>query len=446
MKKLLAIAAVTGFLASAPLAYAHPAPVGPSPGPQVPSGGSGGGIFRLPQRRMEPAQPPQPEQRPQPQQRPALPRREPESEPAPPRREPEQAPKPADPPAAPRRDAESSPPRPDVTPPVAPEHSPGPLDVPKPSVERPGFPPPPAGPPAVLPHRPDAAQPVSVPRPQPLAAEKDAVDAARAVPLQRVDPIAPPLPPSEKADPIKQAEQISARVPEADRDDRGIVRPHQWTFVDHDVDGRPIFFNPVGTDMTFRYFYRGAYRDVFVPAGANIVLDIVDAAVFPFTAVGGDFVTSGAFTGGGFVPITYDNVLADVLSADRAVQVGSVQLVGHDDTRPVGQQDAMMLNGTTLAYGTVHDPSHVDVTKVQTLPGVGPMDDGTHWVNAALATPLPTSHTRDWLLGGAVAVLLASLSTIAGVFIRRRRSHAQPAVAYSDDPHEPTQWMDGPYS
>jgi hypothetical protein len=442
MKKLLAVAAIAGFLASAPLAHAHPAPVVPSPGPQRPSGGSGGGsIFRLPQRRVEPAPPAEPPaqvQHPQPQETPA-----------PPRREPEQAPKPVDPPAAPPRDAEPSAPRHDVPPPVAPEHSPGSPEVPKatehPATQHPGLPAPPAGPPAALPHRPDAAEPGSVRKPQPLAAEKDAVDAARAVPLQHVDPIAPPLPPSEKADPIKQAEQISARVPEADRDDRGVVRPHEWTFVDHDVDCRPIFFNPVGTDMTFRYFYRGAYRDVFVPAGANIVLDIVDAAVFPFTAVGGDFVTAGAFTGGGLVPTTYDNVLADVVSADRTVQVGSVQLVGHDDARPAGQQDAMMLDGTTLAYGTVHDPSHVDVAKVQTLPGVGPMDDGTHWVTAALATPLPTSHARDWLLGGAVAALLASLGTIAGVFVRRRRSLAQPAVAYSYDPHEPTQWMNGPY-
>jgi hypothetical protein len=123
----------------------------------------------------------------------------------------------------------------------------------------------------------------------------------------------------------------------------------------------------------------------------------------------------------------------------------SVQLVGHDEARPLGEQDAMMLDGTTLAYGTVKDPSHVDLAKVQTLPGVGPMDDGSHWVNAAFATPLPPSHTREWLLGGALAVLLASIATIAGVFIRRRRSPAHTAVAYSDDPYEPTQWIDGPY-
>jgi hypothetical protein len=198
--------------------------------------------------------------------------------------------------------------------------------------------------------------------------------------------------------------------------------------------------------MTFRYFYRGAYRDLLVAAGANVVLDVIDAGLFPFTAVGGDLVTAGAFSGGGFTPVTYDNVLADVPSADRTVQLDSVQLVGHDESLPPGEQDAMMLNGTTLAHGTVKDPAHVELQKIQTLPGVGPMDDGSHWVNTAFATPLPPSHTRAWLLGGALAVLLASIATIAGVFIRRRRAVATTAVAYSDDPYEPTQWVNSPYN
>ncbi len=295
------------------------------------------------------------------------------------------------------------------------------------------------------PQQPDTPKPLAVPAPKQVPAEQDAVNAAKAMPPQHVDPVAPPPPSNGFVDPVRYAEQASTHAPEGDRDDRGVVRPKHWTWTDCDGDGNPHLYNPVGRDMTFRYFYRGAYRDVFVPAGANIVLDIVDAGVYPFTAVGGDYVTTGSFTGGGFVPTSYDNVAVDVPAAGRTVQVGNVQLVGHDDTRPPGEQDAMMLDGTTLAYGTARDPQHADVQKVQTLPGVGPMDDGSHWVNTALVRPVPTSHARTWALGGSLAALLASAATIAGVIIRRRSRPAQPAAVYSYDPYEPTQWMDGPY-
>ena len=32
--------------------------------------------------------------------------------------------------------------------------------------------------------------------------------------------------------------------------------------------------------MTFRYFYNGAYREAFVPAGGRIVLDIATVGAF----------------------------------------------------------------------------------------------------------------------------------------------------------------------
>jgi hypothetical protein len=415
MRKLLACIAIVGFVASAPLAQARPAPVNPSPGPAVPRGPFGGGIFRPQQPRIErPVEPAVPHQV------------EPQEKPAP-------------------RYRDHDAPPPDAGAPRPPLNS---LDEPKAPLDKPALPAHPFVPAIVPPHRaegPDGQQHPFLPRPPALSPDNDAVERARSAQSLHVDPAAPPLPPSDRADPVRQAEQISARVPDIERDSRGIVRPHQWSFIDHDPLGHPMFFNPLGTDMTFRYFYRSAYRDVFVPAGGNVVLDVIDAGLFPFTAVGGDLVTAGAFTGGGFTPVMYDNVLADVVSADRTVQLDSVQLVGHDEARPLGEQDAMMLDGTTLAYGTVKDPAHVDLAKVQTLPGVGPMDDGSHWVDAVYTTPLPPSHTREWLLGGALAVALASIATIAGVFIRRRRSLAHTAVAYSDDPYQPTQWMDGPY-
>ncbi len=515
-KKLLAAGATAAFIASAPLAYAFPTPVVPTPQPVEPHGpvggfsGGPGSIFApriqhapavepsAPVQAPAPVEPPvqapapvqtpvqvqapasvpetapvqqQPEQLPKSVEQPSL---APTAEqPVPPKPEQKVTPEPQSPATliqAPTQQPKADPQPPqnvstpapndgvsprhaDVLSPSASEHPQNSPEAPKavdgPSVlPGPAIKPQPASPQEPAASQTSAPKPLTVPKPQPLTAEQDAVDAAQAVPPRHIDPVAPPPPPPGLiVDPVRQAEQISARAPQGDRDDLGVMRPHRWTYVDHDVDGHPRFYNPMLRDMTLRYFYGGAYRDVFVAAGANIVLDIIEAGVFPFTAVGGDYVTTGAFTAGGMEPTTYENVAADVVNAGRTVQVGSVQLIGHDETRPPGEQDAMMVDGSTLAYGTVRDPAHVEINKVQTLPGVGPVDDGTHWVNTASVSPMPKSHFRTWALGGSLAALLASAGAIAGVFMRRRRNPvAQPAVAYSYDPHEPTQWMNGPYN
>ena len=54
--------------------------------------------------------------------------------------------------------------------------------------------------------------------------------------------------------------------------------------------------------MTFRYFYNGAYREAYVPAGGRIVLDVATVGLFPFTAVGDSYVASGSFYGGAWIP------------------------------------------------------------------------------------------------------------------------------------------------
>ena len=54
--------------------------------------------------------------------------------------------------------------------------------------------------------------------------------------------------------------------------------------------------------MTFRYFYDGAYREVYVPAGGRTVLDVATAGVFPFSAVSDSYVASGSFNGGAWIP------------------------------------------------------------------------------------------------------------------------------------------------
>jgi hypothetical protein len=105
------------------------------------------------------------------------------------------------------------------------------------------------------------------------------------------------------------------------------------------------------------------------------------------------------------------------------VQVGQVDVVGHDDSQPTGSQDTFMLDDNTLAWGRINDPgspTQITVTKTQSLPGVGPTDNGSFLV-ALAAHQQPTDNTWWlWPLAGGVFVIAAGL--IAWVVIRRRRT------------------------
>jgi hypothetical protein len=171
---------------------------------------------------------------------------------------------------------------------------------------------------------------------------------------------------------------------------------------------------------------------VFVPAGGRIVLNVAIGGVFPFTAVGTDYVSVGSFYGGGWVPpdgwygpppddwhpyqpVTYQDVNVWVPSVQRTVRVNKVVYIGHDDHRPIGQQDAYMLDDSTMAWGQTRDGRDggtIDVTQTQGLPGVGPVTDAGQWVNTTLASASQPSGINwlDWGLGAALAavVLLAS--------------------------------------
>jgi hypothetical protein len=129
--------------------------------------------------------------------------------------------------------------------------------------------------------------------------------------------------------------------------------------------------------------------------------------VFPFTAVGDDYLTSGSFDGGA-PPALYQDVAAYVPAYNQTVQVGKVQPVGHDDSQPAGSQDTFMLDDSTMAWGQATNPSNggqITVTKTQTLPGVGPTDDGKSLVDLAVAAHQQPTHTWwPWLLGGGVLV------------------------------------------
>ncbi|MGO9099619.1 MAG: hypothetical protein ACLP9Y_09320, partial [Mycobacterium sp.] len=233
----------------------------------------------------------------------------------------------------------------------------------------------------------------------------------------------------------------SGNVDVVKADNQTLLRPRRWDYLDYDVYHRPRLYNPLTEAMTFRYFYDGAYLDVYVPAGGRIMLDAATGGVFPFTAVGDNYLASGSFYGGAFIPPdgwdgppppdytapaapeTYDDVSAYVPADDQTVQLGQVTVLGHDDSLPAGSQDAFMLDDSTLAWGQVGDPSHgaqITVSKTQSLPGLGPMDNGSFLV-ALAAHEQPTDTTWWlWALGGGVLVIAAGL--IAWMLTRRNRA------------------------
>jgi hypothetical protein len=277
--------------------------------------------------------------------------------------------------------------------------------------------------------------------PKGINASPPAVAAAKTAPATRINPANPPKPPT-PAD-FKQQVQNAVNAHSGDivkADNQALGRPHHWDFVDYDADHRPNLYNPLDKGMTFRYFDNGAYREAYVPAGGRMALDAATPVVYPFTAVGDDYLAAGSFYGGGFIPPdgwdgpppadytpppapeVYHDVSAYVPAADQTVQVGQVTVVGHDDSLPTGSQDTFLLDDSTLAWGQVNAPgsgAQIKVTKTQSLPSVGPIDNGSYLVQLA-AHEQPTDNT--WWLWPLVGVgLVIAAGGVAWVLIRRKR-------------------------
>ncbi|HEV7582755.1 MAG TPA: hypothetical protein VGO77_20555 [Mycobacterium sp.] len=280
--------------------------------------------------------------------------------------------------------------------------------------------------------------------PRKLDAPPQAIAAAKAAPVARLDPAAPPKPPTQTDFNQQVQNVISAHSDNIDlikADNKALVRPRHWDFLDYDEYHRPTLYNPLDQAMTFRYTYGGASREAYLPAGGRIVLDTATVGLVPFTAVSESYLASGSFYGGAFVPpenrqgppppeyaapappTVYQNVLAEVPANNQTVQVGEVTVVGHDDSQPAGSQDTFLLDDSTLAWGQVNDPSsgvQIRVTKTQSLPGFGPTDNGSFLLALAghegPGQAAPPALTQPWwpsALGfgilGIVVVVVASL-------------------------------------
>jgi hypothetical protein len=265
----------------------------------------------------------------------------------------------------------------------------------------------------------------------------EAIQAAKISPAVVVDPAAPPPPPANVTN-VTNVTNINTQITNIKQvnvhDNTNVTvnnwRPARWDYVDYDPYHRPVLYNPSGEDVRYRYYYDGDYREAWVPPGQRIVLDIIQAAVFPFVAVGSDFVSSGSFNGGGwnppsddytgppppdwqpYTPVTYDNAYVNVPAANQSLFVNQVTAIGHDDTQPVGQQDSFMLDGTTLGRGQISpDGTAITLATAQKTPGVGPVTNGVDLVN--MATPLaPASDNTPYYIAAALAVA----ALMGGVF------------------------------
>ncbi|ORV60822.1 hypothetical protein AWC03_11225 [Mycobacterium europaeum] len=312
--------------------------------------------------------------------------------------------------AAPPRRAQP-PPSPVQVPELPPYVPPSPEPVHAPPVIPPNLPPPNAVQ-TISPPGPDASRNVSVVAPpRGLDVPPQAVAAAKAAPPTRVNPADPPKPPTQVDFNQRVQNVVNTHRENVDVlkvDNQRLIRPRHWDYVDYDdAYRRPALFNPLTQAMTFRYFYNGADRELYVPPGARMVLDAATVGVVPFTAVGDGWVASGSLYGGGVVPPdgfngppppdfrqpappkVYQNVLVAVPAANQIVEVGQVAVVGVDNSQPAGSRDTMfLLDDSTLAWGQVNDTSsansQIRVTKTQSLPGAGPTDDGNFLVVLAV--------------------------------------------------------------
>lgn len=294
----------------------------------------------------------------------------------------------------------------------SPAQTPGPAQTPRP-VQAPNNSP-------SMPVPTPLTKPAVVRPPKGLDASPQAIAAAKAAPTTHVDPANPPKPPTQ-AD-FNQRVQSVIKTHNANVDVvNGLTHPRHWDYIDYDANRHPILYNPLNQAMTFRYFYSGGYQEVYVAAGSNVVLDVDVDGMFPFTAVGDDYLTSGSFDGGA-PPAVYQDVATYIPAYNQTVQVGKVQPMGHDDSQPAGSQDTFMLDDSTLAWGQATNPSdggQISVTKTQTLPGVGPTDDGKSLVDLA-APSHPQSNKTPWLIGTLVAFVIAA-GLVTWLVIRRRK-------------------------
>ena len=325
---------------------------------------------------------------------------------------------------------EDAPPRPAQAPPSrvpVPEAPPEPAPPSLPPVQTPQVVPPSPPPPSTIPVRtpkipPAPGAPSNAPLvapPKGLDAPPQAVAAAKTAPATRINPgtVHQML---QLVDFNGQVQNVvkahSGNLDVVKADTQALVRPRHWDYLDYDAYHRPSLYNPLNQAMTFRYSYNGADREAYVPAGGRIVLDVATVGLFPFTAVGDSYVASGSFHGGAWIPPdgwngppppdytppappeVYQDVAADVPAGDQIVAVGQVELVGHDGSQPAGSQDTFLLDDSTLAWGQINDPAssaQIRVTKTQSLPGVGPTDNGSYLV-ALAGHQEPTQPTQPW--------------------------------------------------
>jgi hypothetical protein len=276
---------------------------------------------------------------------------------------------------------------------------------------------------------PVAAHPGGVP------ASKEAIEAARVAPAVEVSAAQPPAVRGNFNDRVQAA--IKANVDH----DVDVYRPRHWDYLDYDEYHRPSFYNPLAQDMSFRYFYNGAYQTLFVPAGGHVLLDAVVAGVFAFIAVAADIVSVGSFYGGCWVPppgwvgpppadwqpwqpAIYTGVPVDFANAGQTVLVDQVTAVGHDDSLPAGQQDVFMLDDSTLARGEIQPspdggPPQVTLQQTQSMPGVGPWDNGQQYINTAIQKPIAPPSKIPWL----PIVLVVAVAILSAAEYARRRRH-----------------------
>ena len=277
-----------------------------------------------------------------------------------------------------------------------------------------------------------------------IEAPPENVEAARNAPPVVVDVANPPPPPPEapKTDIYQQVNTVIQNNTNVVINNTVVA--NTWNHLEYNDHHQPTIYNPYTDPFRVRYYYGGGYREIWVPVGGRIVMPVPVVGIYPFTIVSANHLWAGDFCGGSYMapvgwtgppppswhppppPVVYTNREVRVVSANRVVRAASVKMAGRDETRPEGQRDTYMVNGTTLAWGETKPDGAIDIAATQTLPGVGPVDNGGSLIDTVPLVHEDKDHSLLWVGG---MVIVALLLSVIGVFGWRGR---RPRPAHAD--------------
>lgn len=227
----------------------------------------------------------------------------------------------------------------------------------------------------------------------------------------------------------------------------------QWNsaWVGYDTYYRPIITNPYRTPLQLVYTYGDATQIVTVAPMQRTVLAVPTPGVYNFTAITQNgsgkpvAVSTGSFSGGGYVPVagqqppteptsptSYQNVLVQLHFSTGTSQPFRLKQLTDLGSDPAVGAERVLLDQETPAWGTwskTQDGERLfEVTKTQQLPGLTAPAEGPlpgYDVQLTAAPAAPAGSTNPLVMTAIGSGVLALVSVAFFVLSGRRRTEDQ---------------------